>query len=350
MTDQTLGKPMAGDQSATTIRVPPFRPRRPWLGGDLQTLRNPLVARFAPGRLPNPDDSPETRLAVPLSDGSGDRLLVVVNRPVVAEPSAPGVILVHGLSGCHDSVYMRTTAALLLARGSTVARVNLRGAAPGRALAGGHYHAGSSADLADAIATLADGVMAGDRLVAVGYSLGGNALLKYLGEAGADTPLVAAMSVSAPIDLAAACWRIMQRRNRPYHRVLLRRMRQECTAPGAVLDAAQRTAIAEARSVYEFDDRFIAPGNGFAGATDYYARCSATRFLGGIRAPTVLVHAADDPWIPAEIYRYPAWRNHPALHPMICRGGGHVGFHGRGSEAPWHDRVLLTILEALGRT
>ena len=349
MADQALGRPAASGRAAAAVRFPPFRPRGPWLGGDLQTLRNPLVARFAPGSLPNPDVYSETRLSVPLSDGSGDRLLVVVNRPIEAGPSAPGVILVHGLSGCHDSVYMRTTAALMLARGSTVARINLRGSAPGRGLAGGHYHAGCSADLADAVAALADGVMAGDPLVAVGYSLGGNVLLKYLGEAGADTPLVAALSISAPIDLAAACWRITQWRNRLYHGALLRRMQRECLAPGAALDAAQRAAIAGSRSVYEFDDRFIAPSNGFAGATDYYARCSANRFFGGIRAPTVLVHAANDPWIPAEIYRYADWQSNPALHPMICRGGGHVGFHGRGDRTPWHDRVLLTLLEAFGR-
>ncbi len=75
MTDQTLGKRKTGGQAPKAIRFPAFRPRRPWLGGDLQTLRNPLVARFAPDRLPSPDGYPETRLAVPLSDGSGTNIV-----------------------------------------------------------------------------------------------------------------------------------------------------------------------------------------------------------------------------------------------------------------------------------
>jgi hypothetical protein len=138
------------------------------------------------------------------------------------------------------------------------------------------------------------------------------------------------------------------RRNRIYHWNLLRAMKAEALAPAAELAPSERIAIAQARHIVEFDDRFVAPRNGFAGAADYYARNSAERFLPGVRVPTLVVHALDDPWIPPAAYRRVRWADNRCLHPALSRGGGHVGFHARGSRLPWHDQLVAEFFAAHG--
>ena len=119
-----------------------------------------------------------------------------------------------------------------------------------------------------------------DGIVAVGYSLGGAMLLKYLGEEGAASPLEAAATVSAPIDLAVTCRHMMRPRNRIYHRYILDLMKVEATGEGAIVSAAERAAILGARTVWDYDDVFIAPRYGFASAEDYYERCRPTAVHG----------------------------------------------------------------------
>ena len=330
---------------STADPLPAFRERPPWCGGDLQTVRNQLLGRVISAGPAEPDPTRSRRLAIAMPDGSGDRLAARFDPPRHGRP-APTVVLIHGLAGCEESAYARASAAHLTARGYGVLRVNLRGAGPSRPLCRLQYHAGRSADL-DALLARLPAELAAGGMAAVGYSLGGNVLLKYLGEAGDAAPLAAAVSVSAPIDLAATARRMMAPRNALYHRWLLRLMKRESLAAGADLTRAERQAIAEARTVYAFDDRFVAPRNGFASADDYYARCAAQRYLAGIRVPTLLLHAANDPWIPADAYRRVDWSAMPRLRPAIAPGGGHVGFHGRGSPVPWHDRCIAAHLDVV---
>jgi uncharacterized protein len=181
-------------------------------------------------------------------------------------------------------------------------------------------------------------------VLAVGYSLGANMLLKYLGEEAG--PVRAAAAISAPIDLAAASHRLSEPRNRLYHGWLLRRMQEEALA-GEGLAPREREVIRSARSVLDFDDGFVAPRNGFAGAADYYARCSGLGFLPAIAVPTLVIHALDDPWIPGTMYERVAWQANRHLLPLLPAQGGHVGFHGRGARLPWHDRCLEIFFEAV---
>ena len=277
-----------------------------------------------------------------MRDGSGDRLVGELNRPVEGS-GKPLVVLIHGLTGCSTGAYMLASAFSLLRLGYPVLRLNLRGAGPSRPLCRQQYHAGRSADLRDALAGLPSGLLA-DGLFAVGYSLGGNMLLKYLAEQGEAGPVRAAASVSAPIDLSAASRRLMARRNQLYHDWLLRRMQEEALAGEALTDA-ERQAVVTARRVYDFDERFVAPRNGFRGADDYYLRSSALFFLPQIRVPTLIIHALDDPWIPGASYMGFDWQANPRLIPLLPRQGGHVGFHGLGTHVPWHDRCLGMFFE-----
>lgn len=316
-----------------------FRARFPWYGPDLQTVRNYLV----PSAVPMPAAS-SRKLEIACRDGTGDILLAALDQP--AEQSRrPLIMLIHGLAGCQDSFYILNSARFWLGRGHPVLRLNLRGAGPSRPHCAEQYHAGRSDDLRLVLAALDDAILA-NGAIAIGYSLGGNLLLKYLGEERASAPFLAAASVSAPIDLAAASRRFSRPRNWLYQRWLLALMKKEACATGARLSDNERAAIAAARTVYAFDDTFVAPRNGFAGAKDYYARCSASGFLARIETPTLMLHARNDPWIPAKPYEEAGKGLRPNVTMMLSPGGGHVGFHGRGSRIPWHDRTIAAWLDA----
>jgi predicted alpha/beta-fold hydrolase len=320
--------------------LPPFRPRFPWWGGDLQTL----AARFLQKKAELAPHKSE-RLRFALNDGTGDVLLAMLDRPARPVSGRPLVLLIHGLTGSEDSLYILSQARLLLERGYRVLRVNLRGAGPSRAACGGQYYAGRSQDFR-ALLTLLPNELSQDGLVAVGYSLGGAMLLKYLGEEGKAAPLAAAAIVSAPIDLSVVCSHMMRPRNRIYHRYLLRQMKSEATAKGAVLTAGERAAILGASTIWEYDELFIAPRHGFAGAEDYYERCKPVRFMADIRVPTLVIAAMDDPWIPGRLYDAFDWKSNPALEPHLLRSGGHVGFHGADELLPWSDRAVCRFADA----
>ncbi len=284
------------------------------------------------------------RVLFATTDGSGDQLAGLMQGD--PEGADPLVVLIHGLGGCEESDYLRTSATLLRERGNAVLRLNLRGAGASRPTCGLQYHAGRTADLADVVAALT-GAHGVSSVFLVGFSLGGNMLLKFLAEYGTAFPVVGAASVSAPLDLEAACARILQARNRVYHRSLLRRMRDEALAAGARLSADERRAVSEAQTILQFDADFVAPRNGYASAQEYYEENTSRRFLGSIAVPTLVVHALDDPWIPAESYRAVDWTSHPHLRPLLSGGGGHVGFHGAGTKVPWHDRCIDTFLDEI---
>jgi predicted alpha/beta-fold hydrolase len=313
-----------------------FRPRFPWWGGDLQTLANRLRAthiELAPHR--------SERLSFPLADG--DTLLAMHDRPHVPGSGRPLALLIHGLTGTEDSIYILSQAWLLLERGFVVLRLNLRGAGPSRALCRGQYYAGRSQDLRELL-TLLPATLTGNGIVAVGYSLGGAMLLKYLGEEGSATPIRAAASVCAPIDLSATCHNMMRPRNTVYHRHILGLMKSEALGKGAAVSTDERTALLSARTIWDYDEVFIAPRHGFAGAEDYYGRCMPLRFMPAIRVPTLVLAAMNDPWIPGATYMSYDWAGNEALRPLMPQSGGHVGFHAAGDPQPWSDCAVADFL------
>lgn len=318
--------PQARNGAAGTIA--PFRERAPWFGGDLQTLRNLL--RSAPPDLPGGE-----RLLLPMQDG--ERLAARLDRR--AGPVArPLVVLVHGLAGSEASRCVVASTRYMVGQGWPVLRLNLRGAIPSLPTAAGHYHSGRTEDLAEALRGLpAEFIRYG--IVLLGHSLGGNLVLKFMGEGGHGLPVLAAVAVSTPIDLAATCARMMSRRNFVYHRYMLDAMKREALAPGAAVTTSERAAIAAAKNVYEFDDHFIAPRFGYRDAHEYYESNAAKHFLAGISRPTLILHALDDPWIPAACYTAIDWPRLPMIEAALTPRGGHLGFHGRGSRVPWHDLV-----------
>ncbi len=327
----------------TEFKLPPFTQRFPWWGGDLQTIATALID--VPSSL---DPGTSERLRIQLADG--DTMLAMLDRPAAPQAALqaglPLVMLLHGVPGSEDSPYMRRMSGYLLDKGYRVLRLNMRGAGPSRITCGRQYSAASSRDLAELIGLLpADLTATG--IAAVGYSMGGAILLKYLGEEGSHTPLVAAASVSAPIDLLGTSLTLLRFRNLLYHRHVFGAVKREALADGAVLSEDERRNITAARTLYEYDHVFTAPRNGFSGVEDYYFRCSAVNFLPGIGIPTLVLASLDDPWVPGGAYYGHHWGSNKSssLRPVLTPRGGHVGFHGTGGYKPWSDLAVMKFLE-----
>jgi predicted alpha/beta-fold hydrolase len=317
-----------------------FQDRAPWWGGDLQTLRNVVMRRTEP--LPGRAVSLEFETA----DGSGDRLKGTLSEPDAPDPRAPLIVLIHGLTGCEDSDYMRASARFHLARGRSVLRLNLRGAGPGRTLAKNYYHAGCAPDVQSVLEGL-EASRTGNGVFLIGYSLGGNVLLNWLGRAEGSSFVIGAATVSAPIEPAQACERILQPRNALYHHFLIQRMKRDVLGSCA-LSPQERRSVADSRTVFEFDDLWVAPRNGFDGAMDYYKRTAGAQFVPHIAVPTLMIHAANDPWIPPEPYVLAKKQHNPNMKILLARSGGHLGFHERGEQEPWHDRMIDAFIRGVG--
>jgi uncharacterized protein len=294
----------------------------------LQTLRNSLCGT-------PPDRLGGERLFLEVS--GGDRLAARLDR-LPGPMARPLIVLVHGCAGSEASGSVIATMRHLTDLGWPVLRLNLRGSHPSRPTASGHYHAGRTSDLADALRAL-PACLVRQGIVLHGQSLGGNLVLKFMGEGGHGLPVLGAVTVSSPIDLAATCAKMLSRRNFAYQRAMLAAMKREALAPGAGVTSAERAAIAAARNVYEYDDRFIAPRFGYRDAQEYYESNVAKNFLSTIALPTLVLHALDDPWIPGTCYTVVDWQHLPAIEAVLPPRGGHLGFHGQGSRIPWHDRV-----------
>ena len=241
----------------------------------------------------------------------------------------PLAVLLHGLTGGFDAKYARGLALQLLARGWRAVILQFRGAGPEPNRLPRHYHHGDTQDLRELL-TLLHAKEPATQLFAVGWSLGGNVLLKYLGEEGARAPLTAAVAVCAPFQIRACAERLRTGFSRIYQRHLLGELQQMIRRKhDKVPLPIDLERVARARDFFDFDSAATAILNGFRDAEDYYARASSGRYLGGITRPVLAIHAKDDPFMTPEIV--PEARHLPPNVTIeLCEHGGHVGFIGAG--------------------
>jgi predicted alpha/beta-fold hydrolase len=152
--------------------------------------------------------------------------------------------------------------------------------------------------------------------------------------------VVAGAAVSAPLDLALGTAHLSRVTFGAYERYLIAKMRADATRPTSAATVEERALVARVRGILDFDNTITAPWNGWRDAAEYYALNSSLAFLPAITLPTLVVHAMDDPMIPAAPYRAVDWDALPSITREITSHGGHVGFHGRGSRLPWYiDRI-----------
>jgi predicted alpha/beta-fold hydrolase len=259
----------------------------------------------------------------------------------------PLVVLLHGLQGSIRSPYAVGMLRALQARGIRGVLMHFRGCSghPNRLARG--YHSGETDDLRFLLETIRQREP-DTPLAAVGYSLGGNVLLKYLGESGEAAPLRAAAAVSVPLVLRTASQRLSTGLSRIYDRYLLRALLDGARRKATLLTEAglDVPAVLGCRSIREFDDRLTAPLHGFADAEDYYARCSSRGFLHRIRCPTLILHAADDPFMRPDVVPRPEELSSDVTLELSPRGG-HVGFVSGVGRYWLEDRVPEFIAPAL---
>lgn len=277
----------------------------------------------------------------------------VIGRPL--PESAPIVLLLHGLEGNARQPYALETYRQLAERGVRSVGMNFRSCSGEVNRTARMYHAGATDDVAlvhDWLDRRFPGVPKG----LVGVSLGANMLLKYLGERGAELAirLRAAAAISPPFDLALGAAQIETRARRLYMDRFLKsikaKVRAKTEAGGSQIEGhVDVLAALAAQTLRELDEVCTAPLHGFRDAADYYARCSSKRYLGGIRVPTLVLRAKDDPLIPAADIPFDLLRANPALFLGITEHGGHVGWiEGLpGRYRFWAERQAARFLAAV---
>ncbi|TAA46894.1 MULTISPECIES: hydrolase [Corallincola] len=254
----------------------------------------------------------------------------------------PIVVLLHGLEGSVNSPYAQGMLQAIKHQGWQGVLMHFRGCSGEPNRLPRAYHSGEIGDISALIDKL-QLAHPDSPLLAVGYSLGANVLIRYQGEKGKSSPLCAACAISPPLDLAACADRIGQGLSRIYQRHLLTRMRKNVQRKltnsklRAQMELNQQQ-IAELRTFWQFDQHITAPLHGFSGVDDYYQRMSGLRFITQIKRPTLLIHAADDPFMTSAVI--PKQQQlPPSLQYELYANGGHVGFLDGG--LPWRPSYWL---------
>lgn len=320
-----------------------FVPRRRLRSGDLQTL----CANFTPRRHSIPE--PEAEIVV-VDEATGSRVLCYCNwQPEKVRSSRMTMLLLHGLEGSSQSQYMLGNADKAWQAGWNVIRMNMRNCGGTEMLSPTLYHSGLSGD----VLAVAQHFAAKHRLrqmAWVGYSMGGNMVLKAAGECGENAPewLCCVVGVSPVIDLAPSADALHHWRNRVYEwnflQNMLRRYRRKAKLfPGRFSLANCRRV----RSIRSYDEYIVAPNCGFAGADDYYDRAAAARVIDRIAVPALILHALDDPFIRI----LPETREKILANPHIAfvetKHGGHCGFLAAQSgsdDGYWAESILQEFI------
>lgn len=238
-------------------------------------------------------------------------------------PDGPVVLLLHGLEGGLRSHYVRRTVHALTHAGYRACLFQFRGCSGEPNRLARSYHSGDTADLAFVLAHLHTSGRTAD--AAIGYSLGGNVLLKWLGENGSDAPLRCAMAVSVPFDLGHAADRMATGLSRIYQRYLIDSLVAKCRVKFGRHGSPTAQPLTQLKTFRLFDDQVTAPLHGFEGVDDYYNRSSSKAFLHAIGVPTLLLHAADDPFMYPHTAPTPDDLSGQVRLEQVARGG-HVGF------------------------
>lgn len=318
-----------------------FIPRRFLRNGHLQTLAGNFMPRK--NLLPPPEEC-----LVPIED----KIQVLCHCHWQASPEERAtVIIVHGLEGSSQSQYVIGTGSKAWAAGMNVVRMNMRNCGGTDHLTPTLYHSGLSSDVATVLRAVRDEKCL-KSIAVVGYSMGGNLVLKMAGEWGSDAPaeLKAVAAVSPAADLALSADAMHEPANRIYEwKFLLGLMRRYERKAGLFPDRYQKLSRWPA-SIREFDDKITARYCGFAGAQDYYERASAARVVGRIAVPALVIHSDDDPFIRLRPETRAEMRANPHITLLETNHGGHCAFltHPNGDDGRWAERQIIAFLGSRG--
>ena len=331
----------------------PYHPLRFFRGGHAQTL----VGNY--WRRPSLSTQPES-VAVVVDPSDSSRVLCLCHwqrDPVTGCVLADRLtlLLVHGLEGSSQSGYVLGITALALAAGCHVIRMNMRNCGGTDAWTPTLYHSGRSADVA-AVLHHFQQTHALTRIVLIGYSMGGNLVLKLAGELGNSAPqwLAAVATVSPVTDLAESADALHERRNRIYERHFLTRLLRRIRVKAELFPEHYSLAgLPPIGSIRDFDDAIVAPHSGFASADDYYFRASCARSVSTIGIPALILHALDDPFIRMRADTRAALLANPSVRLVESAHGGHCAFLASRAQPPqagfhrhWAEATVLRFVQA----
>lgn len=327
----------------------PFSSRALLRNRHLQTL----AGNFLPRRLLLPESEPLlVEVEGPVAGYGPSYVLCHCHwQPEAVRAKRLTVLLVHGLEGSSNSQYMIGNTARALAAGFNVVRMNMRSCGGTDEICPTIYHSGRSGDIATVLRTIIE-THGLESVALVGYSMGGNLILKYAGEVASAPPrqLKALVGVSPLMDLAASSAALHLPANRIYEwhflRNMIARVRRRAVLFPAIYGDAQ---LAKIRSLRLFDEHIVARYGGFAGADDYYASVASSRYADQLKTPTLILHSLDDPFI----RMLPATRAALVANPNVVfietQRGGHCAFlerAGNGHDGRWAEKTLLAFLQA----
>jgi predicted alpha/beta-fold hydrolase len=234
------------------------------------------------------------------------------------------VIISHGLEGNTSRAYMKGMAHAFFGHDFDVLTWNFRGCSGEINKQLRFYHSGATDDLDCIVHHAAN--KGYNEIYLVGFSLGGNMTLKYLGEKEPFGKIVKAAVFSVPMDLHSSCLKISKPSNWLYSNRFLNSLKAKIIAKSRVRDGLDIQGIDKIKTLIDFDDHYTAPLHGFSNAVDYYNRCSSIHFVESIKTPTLIVNAQNDPFLSEQCYPYPRLRSHPYVQFEDPGFGGHVGF------------------------
>ncbi len=264
--------------------------------------------------------------------------------------SDKAIIAIHGLEGSSNSSYIKSLTLLANQQNYDVIALNLRGCSGEPNWTLGSYHSGKTSDLAEVIRYI-EQQYTYKQLHLVGYSLGGNITLKFMGELSNNLPevLKSAVAVSVPCDLKGSAKAIDQFSNKLYQNNFLKTLREKAKYkmekfPNAKLRTKK---VLNAKNFTEFDEYFTALAHGFENANDYYKKSSSKQFIQHIKSPTLLISALDDPFLSESCYPFAEAKKHKYFHLLTPKYGGHVGFYSsfKSAQNQWLENQIVSFIK-----
>ncbi|EIM75105.1 alpha/beta hydrolase [Nitritalea halalkaliphila LW7] len=306
-----------------------------WLfNGHLQTIYPALF------RKPHPLPFVRERIFTPDADFLAlDRLRHKNSKKIL--------ILSHGLEGNSNRPYMTGMAKSFFFKGFDVISWNYRGCSGEPNLLPRFYHSGATEDLHEVVKFASSEY---EEIYLVGFSLGGNLTLKYVGELGAASGKIKGVAaLSVPVHLADASRRLAEADNILYTKRFLKTLKEKVAQKAQTFpEILPKEGLANIRTLAEFDDRITAPLHGFAGAADYYQQCAALQFMPEIRVPTLLLNAQNDPFLSPSCFPFALGKKSQYLHLEFPEKGGHVGFTPKDrAETYWSERRVVEFMEGI---
>jgi len=333
---------------ARAIRAKPFRPHALLRSGHAQTVAAALrVTRLK--LLREERGLYESRLV----EVERDARVLLKCRWQQERREAPTLLLLHGLEGSSESLYVVGSSEKAYRAGFNVVRMNMRNCGGTEHLTRTLYHSGMTGDIERVLVEELAGRERLPRVYVAGFSMSGNMVLKLAGDYGAEHPtaLAGVASVSPSIDIGACADAIGRRENVVYRLSFMRSLRRRVRAKARLHPELFDTrGLWRVRHIRQFDERYTAPQGGYAGASDYYERASSLRVIPRIKVPTLIIHSTDDPLIPAAPFLDPSVAANPNVLLVLTRGGGHVGFIAaatEGEDRRWAENRVVEFCRML---